>query len=232
MEDPTFKTITVVFSKEHPDAVIVEGVDPANKIASFISFARECAAAGYNVAGKGCGEPALTAALADVSGAQVYSGDPPSKSILERLEQAGYTIQDYLAFWVVNYIPFEKRQGSFGDDAFARMVGQVVGYQNYLLGTKVAFGASEFKAWYVSHMRTPENYMDIEVNDTAPGGDTIIHKIASLYDEVRDANVVRTIQEALRTHNCVLVVYGASHLDFEWNVLVKLYGTPVKKKLF
>jgi hypothetical protein len=43
---------------------------------------------------------------------------------------------------------------------------------------------------------------------------------------------VERIKTVLKDHNRILVVYGASHLDFEWNELVGFMGVPKKTKLF
>ena len=56
-------------------------------------------------------------------------------------------------------------------------------------------------------------------------------RLSHLSTAMRDENVVEMIGTALQSHNRVLVVYGASHLKFEWQDLVRSYGKPVKKKL-
>ena len=59
-----------------------------------------------------------------------------------------------------------------------------------------------------------------------------MHTLSHLSNSIRDANVVTTIQTAFETHNRVLVIYGASHLVFEWDQLIALYGKPKKIKVF
>jgi hypothetical protein len=56
--------------------------------------------------------------------------------------------------------------------------------------------------------------------------------LSALSTHGRDESVVKMIKTVLQHHDRVLVVYGASHLDFEWDQLVGLMGIPKKTKPF
>lgn len=237
MLDPVFKTIQHAFSTTTPDAVIIEGVEPSQVAAWCERSVRQCGLAHFNLARKACDESSFAAYPATQMGIPVYSGEPPSRVLFEAFERHGYSIQDYFAFGIINHIPYEKRHGPLTANDFPKVVEQVVNYQNYLLGTRIAFTAKDFEAWYAKHMQTPRNYLDIAANDTGPSPlpgepNTLMHTFSRLGKTVRDQNIVNTIKRALKRQNRVLVVYGASHLDFEWKELVGFMGVPRKTKPF
>jgi hypothetical protein len=236
MTDPVFKTIQRVFSKNRPEAVVVEGVDPS-QISGFLEYAKQCAAANYNLPGKACDEPAFAAYSATTKGVPVYTGEPSATASLSVFEAHGYSIQDFLAFWIMNNIPQEKRHAQLSEDMFRQLVDRIVGYENHLLGTSTRFATEDFVAWYEKNMQTPRNYLDIVQEDARPypppeEPKTLLHTLSALSTKARDENLVVTIKTALRNHNRVLVVYGASHLDFEWEELVRFMGVPKKTKPF
>jgi hypothetical protein len=167
MSDPVFKTIQSVFLKTPPDAVILEGVDPS-QISEFLDYARQCAAADYNLAGRACDENAFTAHSAAAAGAQVYTGEPSAPVSLSVFRAHGYSIQDFFASWIMNNISQEKRRGALSEDKFRQLVDPVVGYENRLLGISTSFTTEDFAAWYAKNMKTPRNYLDIAQEDTSP----------------------------------------------------------------
>jgi hypothetical protein len=168
MTDPVFKTIDAVFSTMAPDAVIIEGVDPSQVAAFCARRVQECGTAHYNIPGTACDESAIAAYSATQKGIPVYSGEPSASDELAFFEAHGYTVRDFLAFWVLNNIPQEKRHGPLTEAGFRNLVDRIVGYNNHLLGTSVQFSADDFARWYEKHMSSPRNYLDIEVEDTSP----------------------------------------------------------------
>jgi hypothetical protein len=251
--DPVFKMIEHVFAASAPDAVIVEGVDPAVRMDRFLEYAKECAAANYKAIapGRTCDEPTIAAYLAfqhgaalafdghngQQTGCALYTGEPSAATQLQAFQKHGYSIEDFLAFWIMNNVAQEKRHGALTEDGFRKMVERVVGWENHLLGTSVQFSMEDFAAWYAQHMQTPRNYMDLVQNDGSPypppgAPQTIFHMLSAVSTKARDDNVVAVIKKALEAHDRVLVVYGASHLIYEWNELVELMGKPKKTKPF
>jgi hypothetical protein len=59
-----------------------------------------------------------------------------------------------------------------------------------------------------------------------------LHILSALSTKARDENIVAIIKTALQNHNQALIVYGAPHLDFEWEELVQFMGVPKKTKPF
>jgi hypothetical protein len=237
MTDPVFKTIQQVFSTAAPDAVIIEGVDPSQLSAYCERSVQQCGSTQYNIPGKACDESSIAAYSAIQLGAQVYSGEPSASDELSVFKAHGYTIQDFLAFWILNNIPQEKRHGPLTEDGFRRLVDRIVSYNNYLLGTSVRFSSDDFARWYAKNMPSPHNYLDIGLEDADPyplgrEKQTVLHKLSGLNTQERDESVVKAIKTALQNHSRVLVVYGASHLDFEWKQLVQFMGVPKKTKPF
>lgn len=236
MADPAFKTINSILSTSPPNAVIVEGVDPS-LLRGFLEFAKQCAAANYNLPGRQCGEAEFAAYSAIKSGAQVYTGEPSAAVELSSFEAQGYSVQDFLAFWIMNNIPPEKRQRQFTEEVFRRLVDRVVGNINHELGTSVRFSPEDFSAWYANKMSSPRNYLEIANEDTNPYPSpdepkTLLHTLSAVCNKARDENVVATIKSVVSNHARVLVVYGASHLDFEWQDLLSALGVPKYSKPF
>ena len=129
------------------------------------------------------------------------------------------------------------RQGQLTEDKFRRLVDRVVAHENYLLGTSTHFTREDFAAWYAKNMRARRSYLDITQEDTSPypppdESKTVLHTLSALSTKARDENVVATIKTTLENRNRVLVVYGASHLDLEWEELVQFMGVPKKTKPF
>jgi len=202
-----------------------------------IRFSRRCAAANYNLAGRARDENAFAAYSAAAAGAQVYTGEPSASASLAIFRAHGYSIQDFFAFWILNNIPQEKRRGTLTEDKFRQLVDRVVGYENQLLGTATGFTTADFAAWYAKNMQTPHAFLDIAQEDTSPNSSpgsskTLLHTLSALSTTARDENIVATIKTAIENHSRVLVVYGASHLDFEWEELVRFMGMPKKTKPF
>jgi hypothetical protein len=231
LQDPVFKTISYVFNEVSPDAVIVEGVDPS-ELPGFRGYADQCAASKYS--GTYCGESTYAAHLATQKGVEIYTGEPSARVVLALFQSRGYAIEDYFGFIAMRQVPFIKTRSNVN---IRKMLGSVARQQNKLLGTSVSFTEDDFARWYASHMRSPRDYMDLTTEDSSPDisagvPKTIFHTLSALSDEARDANVVETLKSALHAHSRVLIVYGASHLTFEWNDLVRMMGKPRKAKVY
>ena len=235
MTDPTFETIAQIFAQTPPDAVIVEGVDPPD-LSNFLQFAKSCAAANYNLAGRLCNEPAFAAALATGIGAVVYAGEPSGPSVLASFEKQGYVAQDVLAFYIMRMIPVQNNRAPLTSATFSAFEQKVAKDAQRKLGISVPFSPDVFSAWYAKNVPGPANYLVIATNDTGPASHgqkpTLLNTLASIDLVMRDGNIVTTIQQAIAKHNRVLVVYGASHLVFEWNQLEQIMGTPTWSKPF
>jgi hypothetical protein len=230
-QDPVFKTISYVFHEAPPDAVMVEGVDPS-ELLGFRDYAGQCAASKYT--GTYCGEATYATHLATQNGVEVYTGEPSAHELLSLFQSRGYAIVDYFGFIAMRQIPFAKTRPKVN---IREVLDSIARQQNRLLGTSVSFTEDDFARWYANHMQIPPNYMDLMTKDGSPyiaAGvpKTLFHTLSALSDEARDSNIVETVKTALYTHSRVLIVYGASHLTFEWNDLVRMMGEPRKTKVY
>jgi hypothetical protein len=235
MTDPTFKTIAQIFAQTPPDAVIVEGVDPPD-LSSFLEFAKRCAAANYDLPGRLCNEPAFAADAAARIGAVVYAGEPSGPSVLAYFEKQGYVARDILAFYIMRMIPVQNNHVPLTPATFPAFEQRVAKDAQRKLGISVPFSPDDFSAWYAKNMPVPTNYLAITTNDTGPASHgrtpTLLNTLARIDLVMRDGNIVAAIQQAIAKHNRVLVVYGASHLVFEWDQLQQIMGTPAWSKPF
>lgn len=230
MTDPVFKTVAYEFSLIHPDAVIVEGVDPKD-MSGFLQFAKQCAAANYNLTGKVCDEPQFTAVQAMNAGIAVLTGEPADPAIVSYFESQGHTVQDLLAFYVMRMIPVQNNHSPLTQTTFPAFFQSVIQSAEHDLGVNVPFTVDDFAAWYTKNMPLPSSYLEITTNDTGPtpdtsNGPTVLNKLSAADSVMRDGSVVSAIQQATSTYQRILVVYGASHLVFEWSQLIGLLGTP------
>lgn len=235
MTDPVFETVAKVFSEGAPEAVIVEGVDPS-EMSGFLRFSKQCAAANYNLAEQLCDEPEYVAYTATQIGAAVYTGEPSAPAVLSYFESKGYVVQDFLAYYVMINIPVQNHHTPLTSVSFSAFEQKVVKNTEQELGISVPFAAGDFAAWYAKNMPSPPNYFDLTTNDTGPSipgqTPTLLSKFSSVDSAMRDGSVVATIQEALGKYDRVLVVYGASHVVFEWNQLEQMLGVPTYSKPF
>ena len=230
MKDPIFETVAYEFSALQPQVVIVEGVDPKD-LQGFLQFSKQCAAANYNLAGKICDEPQFAAVEAMNLGAAILTGEPSGPSVVSYFESQGYTIADLLAFYVLRSIPVQNNHVPLTQATFPAFFQSVILGSEQDLGISVPFTVADFTAWYSKNMPAPENYLDISTNDTGPNpdtsnGPTILNKLSATDSVMRDGSVVATIQQATSAYQRVFVVYGASHLVFEWPQLIVLLGIP------
>ena len=84
-------------------------------------------------------------------------------------------------------------------------------------------------------MPIPMSYLDITTNDTGPDSSpnaTKLQKMSAVDSVMRDGSVVGVVKRTLAKHTRVLVVYGASHLVFEWSSLEAFMGVPTSSKPF
>lgn len=235
MADPLFRTIQQIFTATPPDAAIIEGVDPDSSMVRYIDHARRCAAAGYDLPNQVCGEPALTAYLAAERKIPVLTGEPSTRDSLRFMESHGYSAQDLFALYVARQITTRNHGRHIGQDEFASLLAGTVAYYAHLAGTPLSFTVADFEAWYAKNMRTPASYLDLTSDDLYPAPQagpptSALHRISGTLETLRDQTVVSQITSALGRHHLVLVVYGGSHLQFEWSDLVELLGVPKKSE--
>lgn len=98
MSDPVFKTVEYAFSKARPDAVVLEGIDPAVPMDQFVKHAYDCAAGHFATPGTQCDEPAFAGYLAAKNGAAIYTGEPPAARCLRFSNNAGMRFKIFLHF--------------------------------------------------------------------------------------------------------------------------------------
>ncbi len=234
LEAPILRTISKLFSEEHPQVVIVEGLNTAEEISpkSMIAPSDKCEASRY---ANGCGEPIFAINQARKSTADYITGEPVEATILKEALNSGYSTEDVLGYYLVRQIPQFKRQNNFSMSSFSKQVDHYLKSFRRDLGVDLQFGFSEFRNWYSLRMPKPRDFLDIENDDTAPDagpGATYIQRISHTVSLSRDRAVVKTIERMLNRYDRVLVVYGGSHLITEEPALKAMLGSPLYAKPF
>ncbi len=237
MADPVFKIIKQIFLTTPPDTVIIEGVDPAVDMGRFLDHAKRCAAAGYDLPNQNCGEPAFTAFLASERNISVSTGEPSTQDAVAFMQSHGYSLEDLLSFYVAREITTRNHGAHISEAEFPRLLANTIAYYARLLGNHVLFTLADFNAWYAKNMRTPRNYLDLTSDDLSPAPQarpptSQLHRISGTLEILRDQSVVSKIKRAFNIQRRVLVVYGGSHLEYEWNDLVQLLGVPKQSRPF
>ena len=114
---PTMKTIQKLFVEYDIDAVVVEGIQPwqgPELPMGLRKSVNECAKKNFK---GGCGESFYSLYLGlekTKSGSPVIltSGEPKEKTIALKLEEAGFSRQDLVGFYLVRIIPQWRRRGT------------------------------------------------------------------------------------------------------------------------
>ena len=231
---PTMKTIQKLFVEYDIDAVVVEGIQPwqgPELPMGLRKFANECAK--KNFKGR-CGESFYSLYLGlekTKSGSPVIltSGEPKEKTIALKLEEAGFSRQDLVGFYLVRIIPQWRRRGTLRKTKIEEQIENQLEKYRKRVGLKDKFRYSDFVTWYQRYMESPKSFLDLNADDTAPHGGpdaTYVNKISHQVGIVRDREIVRKNASILNKNKNVLVVFGGSHLVIQEPALIDMLGKP------
>jgi hypothetical protein len=225
---PTFLLIRSLFVDHAFDAAVIEGLradlgpSPADVLATYrrTSDARE-----YQM-----GEDALTAMLAADSGVPFIGGEPADEDVLRLLRPAGYGSADLLGFYFLRQIPQLRRDGSLKTRKIEDLYAGVMRTYDDLLASRQELPRTyaQFLEWYRRTAGADFDAGTIDYEALAPLVDgTPIQRIASVVDRARNAFTVEEIARVLRKRDCVIVVYGSSHIASQRPALEAMMGRPV-----
>jgi len=227
---PTFRLIRAISKKHPPDASVIEGVraDLGVSPASLTEGYRKTSGArSYK-----WGEAALTALLAADRGKDYLGSEPSDAELLKGLKDEGRGVDDLLGFYFLRQIPWMRRDGSLKSRKTRELFDEFMRGYPESLGLKPEERPTydRFLSWY---RRTAGKDFDpaaMEGEALAPleNGDAI-QKLSAAVDLVRNRFMVDVIARTLRSHDRVLVVFGASHLTSQREAIEAMLGRPVEQ---
>ncbi|MFC0515974.1 hypothetical protein ACFFGT_17250 [Mucilaginibacter angelicae] len=202
-ENPMFKKIEETFFEFKPDVCVNEGGDVSKKV-----FPSKKEAIQKD------GEIGLTKILADSLKIKTVNGDMTDSLEFKELLKK-YTTGEFLAYIVTERFMWGQRPPVTDSAAFK------ANYAKFINGYIMKTGAVKlspveqtlefYKANYQKLLNRPFKLEELEpTNPFDPKGK--FQQIGRASKEIRDQNLLRTIDSLLKTNNKVFVVFGGWHL--------------------
>ncbi len=231
---PIIQEITSVIAHDKPDFCILEGFYPEDGL----SPKRVLEIADLYVVNDGiCPENLWAAKQCAQRNIPFIGGDVHNAHYLE-LEKQGYSEKDIVFWMLAQNFPFWNRDGKVNDENFNELATDMIQTHItfWLNKPELHYTVGEFLAWHEAHMGKP-----LDVVDDFPWGydrkewmpslasdATIYQRIQAHIMPLRDCHIVRVIYGALAAYDTVVVIFGASHYEWQKPVLEKLFNKPVE----
>lgn len=211
----TFKIIKRTIKIFKPHVVIIEGVPSSLGYSEFglVEQASNCKAN----RGK-CSEAFYAAKFATKKGIQFQGGEPDTPVQIDHIAKNGLTTRDANFFFIARDLFSHKRDGEIKEsDLKAFFESEIARYDD---PTKAQNSYESFMSWFKDATGNDFSFENLKNEDYAPlKSGHKLNKISALADEVREKNILKTIEVNLNLKRKVLVVYGSSHLYKHQEVL-------------
>lgn len=232
LQHQVIRAIKSVIASKKPQFAILEGFNPEDGISPqwVIDRAKKDLSTGK------CPENAYTAYHCKKNNIPFMGGDIHNEKYLEPLAKRGYLEKDVVFWMLAQNFPFWNREGIVNDENFKELAADMI--QNkitfWLNKPKLEYTVDEFLEWHEKHMGKP---LDV-VKDFPWGYDrkefmpslaedaTIYQKIQAHIMPLRDTHLINLMKESLEKYDTVLVVFGASHYEWQKSALELLFGKP------
>ncbi len=222
INNPTCKTVELAIDKYKPQVVVVEGLPTEEGFSpeSFLEGIKKEMAGSHITSG----EPPYVAYLAQQRNIPFIGGEPADTALFKAMEERGYPAKDVMAFYVLHWVPQDKREGlPMDESSFAERSKHRLSEYSHNGETLIY---EEFKAWYEKHKTGNKHYLDIGIEDIIPyssPGANYFQKLNSHTGILRDQNVLNTISSLLAHNDRVMVVYGNGHIVRSRPVLENMF---------
>ena len=204
----TFKLIKRVIKDFKPHVVIIEDIPSSLGYSEFeiVEQAQSC----KHKRGK-CSEAFYAAKFASKKGIQFQGGEPDTPAQIDHIAKNGFSSRDANFFFIARDLYSHKRDGEIKkSDLKAFFESEIARYDD---PSKVQNNYESFKSWYEEATGNSFSFEDLKNDDYAPlRNGNKLNKISALADEVREKNILKTIEDNLNQKRKVLVIYGSSHL--------------------
>lgn len=210
-----------------PDIIVVEGM---NQLEAYKEQMKErLAAMSFDAVINAFGEPGFTLRLAFELGIDVVSPELSAEDEIRHLEQKGFSKNQIFAFYVARQIPQYQRMVSRPD--FIQYIAPLLKrMESSARWADYDFSIGHFASiskekWGMDF--TPETVGYEEKVDPIPWEDKRdqqgpTNEIARTLGDIREEAIIKKIQNLLKSHSSIFIVYGATHAVVQKPALEKL----------
>lgn len=192
-EHPQLVTLRRVWNEFKPTVALVEG-----RMSFFVGTATQ----GITIFGEG----ATVYALAEDQGIPLYTLEPPLEAEIAALEECGDRTQVAM-FRVLSGYMSARRGGPVSDFKIQRLLSKRAAPLTDALPSIAAFDA-----YFASQFPGLPGWRDLPEEAMWPGkNDTLLHRMATRSNRVRDEHFVRTMVDLAQRGERVLAIAGRSH---------------------
>ncbi len=164
------------------------------------------------------GEPIYAMYLATRKNTPFCSGEPFNKDIFKHLKDKGFSKDDIALYYVLRQIPqaYERKEVtpenlSFFINGFLQSIDELKGY--------------DFKTCNILFKKLTKKSLSLEAVT-----ERILRELfPELFQEIntfRDVSILKTLAEKSKKYKKILIIYGASHIYTQNEVLEELFGKP------
>lgn len=226
------RTIKSLIEDERPDVCIIEGMETrwGYNPESVIKIVK-----GQSIAVQ-YGENVYTAQVCFNNSVDFIGGEVNQHSYVSELAKYDISLEDVVYFMLAQQIPFWHRDNRLNKDnlkeQFETFMKEPI--KHWLGIPTVEYTFEDFLVYHQKNTGTcyePENTFiwDYTSTELMPylGADAIMYqKVAARINHLRDWHIVEVITSTLKKYNKVLVIYGASHYEWQEKNLNHLFGQP------
>lgn len=225
------RTVRRAVSRHKPGIIVVEGLKGGDEAGTrewleqaryFVRHAPKSIPENYHAAHAG-----------DKAGGAVFGGEPSLAALRAAAARAGFTDEDLLGFLMARNIPAWSEDGPLTPQALRRSSEHYLPKVSADLGFAPAWHWNDFLRWYerkAGLARPPETLSYDDVGPHEGPDPTFLQRISLSLDRMREENIVRTIELALKNSDRVLVVYGSGHLVKQRPVWSRMFGASKDSK--
>lgn len=201
-----FNVIHQYFDRLQPEVTFNEG----GQLADTLRFPT------YNAAILSHGETGALKFLCDQAGIPLMNGDVPD-SLEFKITLKRYHVDELLLYYMMERLVIPQLSGAYGRYPFSELYQKAVSKWFVAQGfplTKEQQTFAYFKALYkqnTGHEFELKLSPDIEKFDYINGGDCKFCAIGRTSKMIRDSVLLGKIDEALKTHNRIMVTFGHGH---------------------
>jgi hypothetical protein len=227
-DNPTTRAIAHCFDQLEPEAVILEGFPTAagSNPPYIVESARRRTLSDATTYERS--EPVYAASIAIERGIPFIGGEPTEKEELAHLNRRGYTTNEVALAFLIRVLGQAHRGGEFstGDAAAFAAAFERARLDKLRIFGPTLLTLSEFQGRYrASFGVDPASDPHLEERGF-PGTATRQQRLSAEDMRFRDQHILDALEQQLRSHQRVLVIYGASHWTTESFVLRARYGPP------
>lgn len=173
------------------------------------------------------GESALGVILADEKKIPFIAGEPDHQDIYKGLKAKGYSDEDILGFYTVRQVPQWVRENLDKKTLFKNKIPPFLTHYCKVFSVQPCPTSEEIIKWYktkLGHDLVP----DVSNEEVAPYSDGTVYtqKISSDVGFIRDHFTLNLIQEMLKKHKRVAVIYGTGHFLTLRKSFDEAFGEP------